>query len=153
MERVHELSDVGRLLVGAAHIEADRLELGNSLGPDLVVEGAEGRSVLALVGPDGPAPSLVVGHDGQVTVTLPIGDLVGPDATQSVEACHVEMIGHHVDDDLGDALPADAQQRGDGGLVGALGRPGHHRTEGGRVTSTGSSPGDVLGRRAHSVDS
>ena len=122
------LTNAGRLLVrchleGPAHIEADCLELGDSLGPHLVEEGAKGGGTLARLDPDDPTLAVVVGHDGQVATTLSIGDLVDPEASQSLEATLVEHVSHVVDDGLGDRLPTHAQQLGDGGLIGALGSP------------------------------
>ena len=153
MEGVHALTNVGRLhggrvLEGAAHIEADGFEFRHPLGPQLVEERHERFGVLALVGPDDPTLAVVIGHDGQIAMSLPIGDLVDPEAGQSLEATVVEHVTHHVDNDLGNGLPAHAQQLGDGGLVDTLGEPRDHRTEGLRVTSAGSRPGHVLG--AHS---
>ncbi len=66
----------------------------------------------------------MVGDDRQVAMALAIGDFVDPDPTQLFKARDVELLGDDVDHDLGDRLPADAQQGRDGGLVGALGQPG-----------------------------
>jgi len=87
----------------------------------------------------------VIGHDGQETVSLSVGDLVDADAVEVLQAGVVDGLGHYVDDDLGHRLPADPQQRGDRRLVDVLGQPGHHVLEVTGVPGPGPGPRDLFG--------
>src|ERR1035437_1599621 len=156
VERVDALTHVrgflvDRVLEGDAHIEADGLEFRHPLRTELAEEGAKGGGALARLRPDDPALSVVVGDDGQVAMTLSIGDLVDPEATKFFEAVNVEHVTHDVDNDLGDCFPRDPQQLRDGGLGDALGEPRDHRAEGFRVTCPGTRPGHALGANASAL--
>lgn len=138
-------------LVGPAHVQADRLETRHALVAELVVESLEDRVVPALAGPDDCAVAVVVGDDGQVPVSLAIGDLVDADPVEVVEPSVVDRPGHHVDHDLGHRLPADPEQLGDGRLVDVLGQPRHDVLEVPAVAGPGARPGDLLGAHPPAV--
>ena len=113
MKRVHALAGlggtgVGGLLVGAPHVQADRLKVPAASLAELGVEALQGLGVLALGGPHHRSVPVVVGHHCEVAVALAVGDLVDADAQQPVEAGLVQLVGHDGYDDPGHRLPADA---------------------------------------------
>jgi hypothetical protein len=87
----------------------------------------------------------VVGHHGQVSVALAVGDLVDADAVQALQAGVVEVGGDHPHRDSSHRFPGAAQQPGDGGLVGALGQVDHHVLEVAGEPGAGTGPGYRLG--------
>jgi hypothetical protein len=62
---------------------------------EAVEEALQGGAGHALTGPDDRAVTVVVGHHGQVSVALAVGDLVDADAVQALQAGVVEVGGDH----------------------------------------------------------
>ncbi len=150
MERIDALGDMTSLvvrgfLVCASHVSGDRLELGEALFAQFVVEGFEHFVVLAFSSPHDGSVGVVVGDDGQIPVSLSVGDLVHADAVQVVQTSIVDGLHDHIGHDLGHRLPGDPQQLGNCRLVSTLGKPGNDILEVAGMACPRPCPGNLLG--------
>jgi hypothetical protein len=113
----------GDLGISAVQIHRRRLQLGGSGGAEGVEQALQGRAGLALPGPDDRAVVVMIGDHGQIAVALAVGNLVDPDAGQRSSRRASSMWAATTRTVM--AATASQEQRssrGDGRLVGALGR-------------------------------
>ena len=123
-----------------SHVHADRLQCSGFFASEVVEECVQGGGVLALGSPDDLACRMV-GDQGEVAVALAPAHLVDADAHEAFQPAGVQSVGDDSFAGTPDGVPVDAQDPGDGGLVGLRREVGHE------VLKVAGESGPVSGER------